>query len=189
MMGEVLDTGVTQLLARWRAGEAAARDALFEKTYQLLKYLARRQLRGSAGDVSLSPTELVNEAYLRLVRPGAKNANDKRHFVCLSAQVMRAVCVDHLRKKHASKRPDPRLAVEFDEGDGRGVIDTRKVLDIHLALNEMEKDYPRQAQLVELRYFGGLSEHEAARALGIARSTVQRDWLFAKAWLAGAVVP
>jgi RNA polymerase sigma factor (TIGR02999 family) len=150
--------------------------------YEELRRLARRYLRGERSGHTLQTTALVHEAYLRLVDRRRLSIEDRDQFLALSAQTMRRVLVDHARHHRASKRqpPDPDSL-----GDATQMACQRPVdlLDLDDALTELSRLDDRPSRVVELRFFGGLTVDETARALGIAPSTVKRDWRLARAWL------
>lgn len=151
--------------------------------YNELKRISRAQLRSSATPVTLQATELVNEAYMRLADQNSTDWNDRTHFFALASTVIRRVMLDHARKRCAQRR-DRRQEVNLDDQFNLVTPERAEEL-VHLdeallALAEMDQ---RQARLVELRYFGGLTIEEAAEVLEVSPSTVKREWLIAKAWL------
>jgi RNA polymerase sigma factor (TIGR02999 family) len=175
---------ITELLHALRVGDQTAQDDLFEIVYQELRRLARRQMAGERSGHTLQPTALVNEAYLRLLGAEPPVFQDRAHFFAMAAQVMRRVLVDHARARRASKRGGtdrhcleltPELAISEDRLD--------QVLQVDEALTRLATIDARQARIVELRYFSGLSEEEIADVLEISARTVKRDWKFARAWL------
>jgi RNA polymerase sigma factor (TIGR02999 family) len=172
---------LTQLLQAWSSGDSAARDQLFSFVYAELRRRADRYLRRENSGHTLQPTDLVHEAYLRLSaqNPGWKN---RVQFFAVASQMMRRILVDHARARRAAKRPDRTIQVTFGEAPGR---DPREVDIIALeeALEELAKADARTAQLVDLRFFGGLTQEEAASVLGISLATANRDWRVARAWL------
>jgi RNA polymerase sigma factor (TIGR02999 family) len=175
---------VTQLLAQARAGDAGARDAAFELVYAELKRLAHRQLAAQRG-ATLCTTALVHEAYVRL--SGAEcTPQDRRHFIALSARAMRFVLVDHARRASAQKRDGVMQTLTVTGGalaDGGGESGAADVLALDQALQRLSALDARLAQVVEWRFFGGLSEPEIASELGLTERTVQRDWRRARAFL------
>lgn len=183
-VGRDADVGV--LLTRWRAGDSSARDRLTPTVYAELKSLARGYMRREAPGHTLQPTALVNEACLRLLGSDPDTA-DRGHFVALAARTMRQVLVDHARRKQAAKRIAPEDRVELDTGVMPAAAPTIDVLALDDALTRLARIAPRAARLVEVRYFGGLDAVEAARVLGISRSTADRDWRAARAWLRRAL--
>jgi len=175
---------VTELLAQARAGDAAARDTAFELVYAELKRLAHRQLSAQR-NATLFTTALVHEAYERLSGSDA-SAQDRRHLIALAARAMRFVLVDHARRASAQKRDGQVQTLSatggaFDSGDGQANV--ADVLALDQALVRLAALDPRLAQVVEWRFFGGLSEPEIAEELGLTERTVQRDWRRARAFL------
>jgi RNA polymerase sigma factor (TIGR02999 family) len=174
---------VTRLLRRWSSGDAAAFDALIPLVYEELRRLARRHLRNERPGHTLRPTDLVSEAYARLVGTGeASNANDRLHFFALAARTMRQVLVDHARRKSAGKRGGGERAVTLPEdvlpdGKPEGLVALDDALEALLKLD------PRRARAIELHYFSGLTQPEMARLLNVHVNTVARDLRFAEAWL------
>lgn len=171
---------VTGLLQAWRAGEAQAGDRLLERIYHELKRIAASQLRRERSDHTLQTTALVHEAFLRLVDQRGIDWRDRAHFFGLAAGMMRRVLVDHFRARQALKRtaPDePPPEAGFD--DSREL----EILDLDRALTALAESHPRQARVVEMRYFADLEVEEVALCLDISTPTVKRDWQFARAWL------
>lgn len=177
-MGEV-----TELLARWRDGEAAARDALIELVYDELRRIAQRQFRHERGDHTLQATGLVHEAYARLVGQRAVPAADRGQFFAIAARMMRRVLVDHARARRANKRGGGQTPITLDdehEPAADGAVDLVRLDEALAALAALD---PEQARLVELRYFAGLTIEATAEVLGVSAATVKREWTTAKAWL------
>lgn len=171
---------VTGLLQAWRAGDTQAGDRLLERIYHELKRIAGSQLRRERPDHTLQTTALVHEAFLRLVDQRGIDWRDRAHFFGLAAGMMRRVLVDHYRARQAIKRtppegPSPAAGFEAD----RAV----EVLDLDRALSALAESHPRQARVVEMRYFADLDVEEVAACLDISTPTVKRDWQFARAWL------
>lgn len=157
-------------------------DALgFEEAYATLRALAGAQFRAQGSDHTLQPTALVHEAYMRLAKSGSAMPADREHLLALASRAMRQVLVDHARKKGALKRGgDAGHRVTLS---GIGAQADWDVLEIHDALTRLAELNGRQAQIVELRFFGGLSVEQTAAALGVSERTVYLDWQMAKAWL------
>ncbi|HEY0929994.1 MAG TPA: ECF-type sigma factor [Gemmatimonas sp.] len=165
------------------SADQAALDALFSLTYEELHRLAQRVRRGEPG-VSLSPTTLVNEAWLKLSATPAAANTSPLHFKRIAARAMRQVLVEAARRRQATKRGG-RDAVHITLDQQAAPADASdNVIALHDALDRLALLAPRQAQLVESRYFGGLEVREAAELLGISESTALRDWRLARAWLA-----
>lgn len=177
---------VTRLLRRWGAGgaDAAVEERLLELVYGELRRMATRELRRERGDHTLQPTALVHEAYLRLAAAEVPWA-DRSHFLAVAARAMRRILVDHARRQKAARRPDPRDRDAVDVAAAAGASPAyEEVIAVHLALERLADLDPRQAQVVELRYFGGLTVEETAAALGVSVPTVVRQQRAARAWLA-----
>lgn len=175
---------VTELLARWSQGDAAARDALMPLVYDELRRVARRNLAGQRSDHTLQATALVHEAYLRLVNRKQVHWQGRVHFFALAAQVMRQILVDHARSHNAAKRGGGAITVTLDEDSpgSEGAINV-DLIDLDTALKKLATLDARQSHLVELRFFGGLSVEEAAQAVNISPATGKREWATARVWL------
>lgn len=162
-------------------------DALFSHAYEELRRLASAVRRGD-GSRTITPTVLVHEAWLRLARDTAIPATDELHFKRIAARAMRRVLIEAARARKAEKRGGGSPLVTFDEAlAGGGAAAPDDVLALDAALDELARLNPRQAQVVEHRFFGGLEMAEIARALEVSETTVERDWRAARAWLAVAV--
>lgn len=157
-----------------------ALDDLFSIAYEELRRIAA-SVPHSGPNVNISTATLIHEAWLKLVKSSKLELHSKLHFTCVAAKVMRQIVVDMARRRSASKRA--ALFVTFDEGLGVSISRNRDVLALDEALEELGRMNPRQARTVELRFFGGLDVPEIVAALGVSRSTVDRDWRVAKAWL------
>ena len=173
---------LTQLLRRWRRGDGAAFDELFSVVYQELRSLAGSYLASERGDHTLQATAVVHEAYLRLARLDRLDTRDRTHFFAIAARVMRRVLVDHARRHQADKRPGSHK-VELVELHLYPVTTPEELLRLNDALKQLAKTHPRASEVVEQRFFGGMSETEVAEALGLSRATVTREWRFARLWL------
>lgn len=175
---------VTQLLQQWRAGDPDAFDALLPMVYGEMKRIARSARRGERPGHTLQTTALVHEAFLRLVGQERARIEDRSHFLSLAARAMRRILVDHERRRRALKRggsAEPASLLDADAAVPFGVAPD--LLDLHDALDRLALIEERQAQLVELRYFGGLSIGEASDVLGVSHATLERDWAAARLWL------
>ena len=186
-----MDTGqgVTELLRRAGAGDRGALDRALPLVYDELRRLARRQLRREAEGHTLNTTALVHEAYIRLVDQTRAEWRDRAHFLAVASTAMRRVLVDHARRHHAAKRGNgARVPLEQLEGLA---ADERVELLVALdeALVRLAALDPRQARVVECRFFGGLTEEETAEALGIGLRTAKRDWAKARSWLYHELYP
>jgi RNA polymerase sigma factor (TIGR02999 family) len=168
---------LTALLSRLAGGDRAARDALFSASYQELRRLAHGRLYEGGRNTVLDTTALVHDAYLRLVRAGELNFDDRRAFFGYASQVMRSVIVDSARARLAERRGGDlqRLTLSTDLACGLRQ-DEEGIVQVHEALHELEQADPRAAQMVEMRYFGGYSDKEIAETLAVTERTVQRDW-------------
>ena len=168
---------ITALLRELRSGDRTARDRLIEKAYPELHRIAQAHFRHERPGHLLQPTALVNEAWQKFVVLDAVELSDRVHFLSLCSRLMRQILVDHARRRATHER-----AVDSMRIDDRIEANT---LDLDLALNKLEKAHPRAARVVELRYFGGMSNEEIAQCLDVSPATVKRDWLAARAWLYG----
>ncbi len=174
---------VTQLLESWQEGDSEAFRDLMPLIYQELRTLAARHLRRERQDHTLQPTALVNEAYMRLAGQNRAKVGGRVHFLSVAAQAMRRVLVDHARRHQAGKRIGKDARVTLITAHGLGGGPDTDVLAIHQALELLKEVNERQAKLVELRHFGGLTNPEAAEVLGVSLGTVERDWKLARLWL------
>lgn len=182
---ETNPTVVTQLLARVREGDRAAESHLFDLLYQDLRRLASALLKTERRNHTLQPTALVNEAYLRLFGNLAQPIRDRHHFIAVASQVMRRLLVDHARGKRARKRGlgvTPETLTELVAYDPRS---PEQLILIDEMLTRLAEWDARQCRVIELRFFGGLTEREIADVLGVSERTVKRDYRFGQAWLAG----
>lgn len=174
---------VTKLLKEWTGGDRAALDRLMPLVYDELRRLAGGYLARERSDHTLQPTALVNEAFLRLVDQKRIQWQGRAHFLALAATLMRQLLISHARKHRAAKRGSggPRLTLL----DADLSVEARDVelLDLDRALSALAALDARQARVVELRYFGGLTIEEAAEVLEVSPATVKADWLHARAWL------
>lgn len=174
---------VTKLLLDLRAGDRAAEGKLIPLVYEELRRLAAHYLRGERSDHTLQPTALVHEAYLRLTRLTELDWQSRSHFFAIAATVMRRILVDYARTKRANKREAARDAVSLEEALVVSPERANELIALDDALDRLSKLHDRQSKIVELRFFGGLSEEETGELLGISARTVKRDWRAAKAWL------
>ena len=172
---------LTLNLIEWRNGDASAIEKILPVVYDELKRTARRYLRRERSDISLQTTELINEAYLKLVDRRESDWQNRAHFFAVAASVVRNLLVDHARRKQFAKRDGRKIAL--DEIQIASPESDVNLLSLHEALNNLEKIDERKSRIVELRFFGGLSAKETAEVLGVSEITVKREWLKAKAWL------
>jgi RNA polymerase sigma factor (TIGR02999 family) len=156
-------------------------DRIVPLVYDDLRLIAQRHLRRELGDRTMHPTSLVHEAYLKLANAAALNAGDRSHFLAIAARAMRQVLVDDARRRSASKRGGSWDRVTFGDRVWRAdSLGAEEILALNAAMDELE---PRQRQVVECRFFGGMEEQEIAEMLGVTERTVRRDWVKARAWL------
>jgi RNA polymerase sigma factor (TIGR02999 family) len=174
---------VSRLLRAWGRGDLHARDELVPVVYRELRRRAGAYLRRERPEHTLQPTALVHEAYLRLTAQDRVAWQNRAHFFAIAAQMMRRVLIDHAREHQAVKRPGANLRVVLDDGIGAAQPPSCELMMVDEALVDLARIDPRQAQIVELRYFGGLSEQEVAAVLSVSRATVTREWQTARAWL------
>ena len=174
---------VTVLLKAMTAGDENAPEKLLPIIYNDLRRLAGAYLSNERKDHTLQPTALVHEAYIRLVDWENVSWQNRAHFFAVAAQVMRRILVDHARGKKAEKRGGFGQLLSLDEAVSFAEKKDVDLVALDDALNELEKSDPRQAKIVELRFFGGLTIEETAEALRISPATVKNEWAFAKAWL------
>lgn len=178
---------ITDLLAQWRDGPALALEQLMPVIYADLKMVARAHLRREPPDHSLQATALVHEVYLRLLNLHRLRVENRAHFLAIAARLMRQILVDHARRKHAGKRGGTMSKIRLDDLSIREEPKTAKddldLLELDTALDELGAFDPRQCQIVEMKFFAGLTIDETARALEISSATVEREWVIARAWL------
>ena len=179
---------MTRLLRQWRGGDAGALDSLLPLVYQELRRLAHCSMRGERGDITLQPTALVAEAYLRMVDIDVE-WNDRVHFYSVAANVMRRILVDEARRRGAQKRGGVQRPHSLDQLALRGfepaeIAADADLLQLDAAMTRLEELDRRKSRVVELRFFGGLTIDETALALELSHATVERDLKMAKAWLA-----
>jgi RNA polymerase sigma factor (TIGR02999 family) len=174
---------VSRLLAEYRQGNREALERLMPIVYGELRRLAAYHLRGERSGHTLQPTALVHEAYLRLAVQSELYVRDRTHFIALAAQVMRHILVDHARARRRGKRGGGQTMVELDEALGVHEERHADLIALDDALTELSRMSAQQGQIVELRYFGGLTIEEIADSLGIAVARVRSDWALARTWL------
>ena len=174
---------VTDLLTRWSNGDDAALAELTPLVYEELRHLAHRQMRAERSDHTLQTTALVNEAYLRLADQTNQRWQNRAHFFAVAARAMRQILVSYARSQRSQKRGGGALKLELDEAALVSPEESKEIVDLHEALERLATLDSRKAQVVELKYFGGLNYDEMAEVLKMSRVTVRRDWEFARAWL------
>jgi len=182
-MDESINGEVTLLLRQFRTRDGATAARLLELIYPVLKRRARSQIGRERPGHLLQPTALVNEAYLRLVAHEEHNWVNRHHFYAAAATAMRRILIDHARAQNSQKREGEQIVISLDEADALTEQPSVDLLDLDIALSELEKVSPRQAKVVELRYFGGCNIPEIARMLHMNTRSVDRDWAAARAWL------
>ncbi len=175
--------GITQLLERWSEGDERALDQLMPLVYAELHRLAGAYLRRERREPTLQPTELVNEAYLKLIDQRSARWQNRAQFYGVAAQLMRRILVDHARSHYATKRGGDRINVSLKNIGAFGEQPDADLLALHDVLNRLAEIDPDQSRIVELRFFGGLTIEETAEVMHVSHSTVEREWKLAKAWL------
>jgi RNA polymerase sigma factor (TIGR02999 family) len=184
-----LDADITLLLRAWGAGDQAALDQLSKCVYEELRLMARRHMKNERLGNSLQTTALVHEVYLRLVDVTKVEWQQRAQFFAMAAQMMRRILVDAARARASQKRGAGAVRVDLDEIAVVSPERDRSMVALDDALTAFEQIAPRQAKVVELRYFGGLQEEEIVEVLKISPRTVRRDWEFARVWLARELHP
>lgn len=180
---------VTQLLRRWAQGDGGALDELMPLIYTELHKLAKRQMTRQEPNQTLQTTVIIHEAYLKLAGNSDKDWANRAHFFGVAAKAMRHVLMDYARTRRAAKRGGDLRIEQLNEGADVGDARAAEIIELDDALTALAGQYPRQSQVVELRYFGGLSVEETAQTLNLSPETVARDWRFAKAFLRTELKP
>jgi RNA polymerase sigma factor (TIGR02999 family) len=168
---------------RWRSGDLTARDALVPLVYDELRRIAKRCLAGQRGSHTLQPTALVHEAYMRLARRDSVDCQDCAHFFAMAAQMMHHIFVDHARKKSAAKRGGSAVTLQVGEAVAISPGPMLDLLALDDAMQQLASLDPRQSQIVECRFFAGLSIEETAQIMNILPATTKREWATARLWL------
>jgi RNA polymerase sigma factor (TIGR02999 family) len=171
----------------WREGDKTALDRLVPLVYREMRRLAGYYMRRQRGDHTLQTSALINEAYLRLIDHKNMRWENRAHFYAVAAQAMRRILVDHARSRGYEKRGGGAVKVSFDEAVIGAEERAAELIALDDALKDLAAIDPRKSQIVELRYFGGLSVDETAEALGVSGVTVMREWRSAKGWLLKAI--
>jgi RNA polymerase sigma factor (TIGR02999 family) len=174
---------VTQLLADWSQGDYAALTELTPLVYEELRRLAHHYMGGQRADHTLQTTALVNEAYLRLADQTSPTWQNRAHFFAVAARAMRQILVNYAKSYRSQKRGGGALKVELDEAALVAQGESKEIVELHEALEQLAALDSRKAEVVELKYFGGLNYDEIAEVLRVSAVTVRRDWEFARAWL------
>src|ERR1051325_5380384 len=181
-MSSVQSNDVTQMLLEWRSGNEEALDRLMPLVYDELRRLANRYMRSERPEHTLQATALVNEAYLRLVDMKV-SWQDRAHFFAVAARLMRRLLVDHARAHHRAKREGGAQKVALDDAAEVSYQPASNLVALDEALTQLATFDERKSDIIELHFFGGLSNEQVAEALGISRATVQRELRLAKAWI------
>jgi len=174
---------VTTLLAAWGNGDSSALNKLMPLIYAELHRIARRVWHQHPQNVTLQPTALINEAYLKLANAESASFQDRCHFFAVACTAMRQVLVNHARSRLSGKRGGDRSNVPLDEIQQAADQEAAQIVALHEALETLQAVDPRKSKVVEMRYFGGLSIEETAEALGVSIGTVNREWRLARSWL------
>lgn len=175
---------LTLLLQQARGGDDVAAGKLYDLVYRDLRQIAQRHLRGPRDPAAPHTTSLVHEAYLRLAKADGGDFKDRVHFFAVASRAMRQLLIDHARKRYATKRGSGAVALDIAAVDVAGNDRSHELLAVDEALKRLEAFDPRLAQVVEWRFFGGLTEVEIGEALGLSERTIKRDWRRARAFLA-----
>ncbi len=176
-------SSITQLLRAWGDGDQSALEHLTRIVYKELHRLARRHMSRENESQTLQTTELIHEAYLRLVEFESVRWQDRAHFFAVCSQLMRHILIDFARKRHSIKRGGHERKLTLEEGLVVSADVPRKLLDLDMALTKLAQDDPRKSAVVEMKFFGGMKIEEIAEVLKVSPDTVMRDWKFARAWL------
>lgn len=187
MLPEHRQGDVTQLLAQWAQGDRAALDAATRIVYAELRKIADSYLHRERGEHTLQPTALIHEAYLRLVKEDHPNFENRKKFFAFSARLMRQILVDHARSAGAEKRGGAVVKVPLNEAVDFVPDRAHEFLALNEALENLSRLSPRKAQVIELRYFGGLNLEETAQMLEVSIATISREQRMAEAWLSQAM--
>jgi len=179
---EITSLPVSELLAKWRAGDEESLHLLLSLVYDELRRLAHRYLRKERPDHTLQSAALVHEAYLRLIKQQPMHFENRAHFFAVSAQLMRQILVEYARRRKAAKR-GPGYKLTLDESIAPAKSRSVNLIALDDALNGLAKVDPQQCRIVELRFFSGLSIEETSQVLGVSPATVKREWNTAKLWL------
>ena len=179
----VAPDNVTLLLRKWSEGDESALEQLTPLVYDELHRLAHQHMRREKAGHVLQTSALINEAYLRLIDQPRIQWESRAHFFGIAARLMRRILVDDARKRNSAKRGGSLIRVPFDQVEDLAHQQAANVVAVDEALRKLEEIDARQGQIVELRFFGGLSIEEAANVLVVSPGTVMRDWTFARAWL------
>ena len=188
-MSHTPSADVTGLLRQWEKGDHDALNRIVPLVYAELRQIARRRLGGERAAQSISPTVLVHDAYLRLMDVRQARFRDRAHFLAMASRVMRRLLIDRARARRAARRGGGAEVIEWEDDLVASDAQADALSDLDEALTRLEAIDPRQGQIVEQRYFGGLTLEETAEAIGISLATVKRELRFAHAWLAAELGP
>jgi RNA polymerase sigma-70 factor, ECF subfamily len=177
---------VTRLLEAAEAGDSGALDRLVPLVYEDLRRVAHRQLDREGGGHTLQTTALIHEAYIKIAAGGSVSATSRAHFLAIAARAMRQVLVDYARRRKAAKRGGGVISVTLGDEPQPADASAEDLLALDEALEQLD---PRQRQVIECRFFGGMEEKDIAAALGVSERTVRRDWMKARAWLYQSLYP
>ena len=177
---------VTRLLEAAEAGDSGALDRLVPLVYEDLRRVAHRQLDREGGGHTLQTTALIHEAYLKIAAGGSVSATSRAHFLAIAARAMRQVLVDYARKRKAAKRGGGVISVTLGDEPQPADASAEDLLALDDALEQLD---PRQRQVIECRFYGGMEEKDIAAVLGVSERTVRRDWVKARAWLYQSLYP
>lgn len=180
---------ITKLLKDWSGGDSTALDRLIPLVYDELHRLAHQHMRRERAGHLLQTSALINEAYLRLMEQPELNLENRTHFFGIAARLMRQILVDEARKRNSAKRGGDAIQVSLTEATNVVQEQAANVVALDDALKTLESIDGRQSEIVELRFFGGLSIEETAEVLKVSPGTVMRDWTFARAWLRNEMKP
>ncbi|MEM7585821.1 MAG: sigma-70 family RNA polymerase sigma factor [Acidobacteriota bacterium] len=183
------DSEITQLLEAWTQKNPGAVDRLLPLVFEELRLLARSHFRREGTGHTLQPTAIINELYLRLVEQHSVRFTSRAEFFAFASRLMRRILVDHYRQKQVAKRGGGAVRVTLDEALRVTSQEPVDLLTLDEALNQLERLDPRQHRVVELRYFGGLTNAQTARVMEISKATVKREWSTARAWLRHQLEP
>jgi RNA polymerase sigma factor (TIGR02999 family) len=183
MENQVASGNITQLLAKWSDGDQCALDELMPLVYDELRQLARSHLRRQAHSITIQPTALVHEAYLRLAGKQQLSFKSRAQFFGLAAKLIHDLLIDYVRQRRAAKRGGEQQQVSLSYADQAGKESEIDLLALDEALQRLEAINPQHSRIVELRFFGGLTIEETAAAMSISHATVERDWSMARTWL------
>ena len=182
-------SNITALLSDWREGDEEAGRQLMEAVYQELRRLAAVYLRRESSAMTLQPTALVHELCVGMLSHAPVSCENRLHFLHLASRQLRRLIVDHARRKKGLKRGGVQAKLTLDEARDHAIVLDERIADVNDALQRLEELDARPAAVVEMRFFGGLTEQEIADVLGISTATVKRDWEFARAWLLAQLAP